>query len=55
MQLDSQMLSNKSLSSEDKVFIVFFNKTSVSKHVAYCIILDVESMVVDEVRTSKFH
>ena len=46
------MLSNKSLDGGYEAFTTFFNKTDIIKYVPRCMLLDIESTVIDEIKTS---
>ena len=53
MQLNSQMLNEKSLGGGDEAFTTF-NKTSIVKHIFHCMFLDLEPIVVDQMRIGTY-
>ncbi|KAJ6803738.1 tubulin alpha chain-like [Iris pallida] len=54
IQLDGQMPSDKTVGGGDDAFNTFFSETSVGKHVPHTVFVDLEPIVIDEVRTDTY-
>ena len=54
IQQDCQMPSDKKIGGGDDAFNTFFSEIWAGKHVPRCVFLDLETIVVDEVRTGTY-
>ncbi|KAM7326253.1 hypothetical protein ACRRTK_014731 [Alexandromys fortis] len=54
IQPDGQMPSDKTIGGEDDSFNTFFSDTGAGKHMPRAVFVDLELMVIDEVRTGTY-